>query len=383
MNGIGKYIATPVVYHGAGALGQLEAIVKRAGCKRVGIVTDSGIAKSEICEKVLQASGVETSLFEGVIPEPPLEVVDQCSEFLKQNRCELAIALGGGSSIDVAKMAALLIGNSGTVTDYFGVDRVPKAGLPVVAIPTTAGTGSEMTPAAVFVDTKAKAKKGVRSDLMLPRAAILDPELTLSLPQMLTASTGIDALTHAIECYTSTQHTIMSDMMAEKAIELIGEHLPVAYANGSNIQARYGMLMGSNLAGIALAIANVGAVHSLAQTLGGEYRVAHGVANALFLPYVMEFNRLSCRRKYARVAELLGEQVAELSLDEASVRAIEAVRRLTGALGIPQRIRDLGISEESVEILAKRCMETQARLLVLNPRTVGSEDLQAILGRAY
>lgn len=383
MNSIGKYVSTPVVYHGPGALDCLGQVVQRAGFKRVGIVTDPGIVQSGICEKVRQASGVETFCFQEVIPEPPLEVVARCTEFLSANTCEVVIGLGGGSSIDVAKMAALMAGNTGTVADYFGVDRVPNAGLPVVAAPTTAGTGSEVTPAAVFVDTKAKAKKGVRSDLMLPKVAILDPLLTLSMPQGLTASTGIDALTHAIESYTSTQATLISDTMAEKAVELIGAHLPVAYACGANIEARYGMLMGSYLAGIALAIANVGAAHSLAQTLGGEYRISHGLANALFLPHVMEYNRLACRRKYAKVAALLGEQVAQLSLDEAAQKAIAAVRRLTLDMKIPQRIRDLGMPEDSVELLARRCLETQARLLVLNPRMVGPEDLQAILRSAY
>ena len=383
MNRIGKYVATPVVYHGAGALERLTEEIKRSGFKRVAIVTDSGVVQSGICEKVQGAAGVETLCFTEVLPEPPLELVARCTEFLADHGCDLVIGLGGGSAIDTAKMAALMAGNAGTVSDYFGVDRVPKPGLPIIAIPTTAGTGSEVTPAAIFVDSEAKAKKGVRSDLMLPRMAILDPLLTVSLPQALTASTGVDALTHAIECYTSRQGTMMSDLMAERATELIGEHLPVAYADGTDVQARYGMLMGSYMAGIALAIANVGAAHSLAQTLGGEYRISHGVANALFLPYVMEYNRFSCRRKYARMAALLGEKVEHLSLEEASQKAIEAVRRLTVSLKVPQRIRDLGIGEDSVEILARRCLETQARLLVLNPRTVGPEDLQEILRKAY
>ena len=285
--------------------------------------------------------------------------------------------------MDTAKMAAVLVTNPGKVTDFFGVDRVPNPGIPVIAIPTTAGTGSEVSTAAVFLDTEAQAKRGLRSDHLLPRLAILDPLLTVSLPPHLTASTGIDALTHAIEGYTNTISTMMSEMMAEKAIELIEKNLRAAFADGEDISARYGMLMGSYVSGINLAIASVNVIHALAHTLGGTYRIAHGVANSLFLPYVMEFNRISCRDKFAKVASLLGEDVAGLSTDEASIKAIEAVRKLIADLNIPQHLSELDIPTEAIDLIPERCMETQGRLIALNPRTTGLEDLRQIVQDAY
>ena len=285
--------------------------------------------------------------------------------------------------MDTAKMAAVMVTNPGKVTDFFDVDRVSNPGIPVIAIPTTAGTGSEVSTAAVFLDTEAQAKKGVHADTLLPRLAILDPSLTVSLPQRLTASTGIDALTHAIEGYTTTISTLMSELMAEKAMELIEKNLRAAYANGKDISARYGMLMGSYVSGINLAIASVSVVHSLAHTLGGTYRIGHGIANSLFLPYVMEFNRISCREKFAKVASLLGENVAGLSAKEASTRAIQAVRRLLTDLNIPQHLSELDVPKEAIDVIPERCMETQGRLIALDPRTAGLEDLKQIVQEAY
>ena len=382
MQTFGKFLTTKLVYHGPGAVVQLADEIKRLRGRRVGVVTDPGIAQAGLMDKVCEYVP-KAERFSEIQPEPPVELVGRCVEFLRDQRCNLVIGLGGGSSIDTAKMAAVLITNPGTVADYFGLDRVLKPGLPVIAIPTTAGTGSEVSPASVFVDSHDKIKKGVRSDYILPEVAILDPELTVSLPQRLTATTGIDALTHAIECYTSPRATMLSDLAAERAIRLLAEYLPVAYANGRDMQAREGALMGSYLAGIALSVANVGAVHALAQTLGGLYNVTHGVANSLFLPYVMEFNRIACKTKYARVAALLGEIVDTLSPDDASRQAVVAVRKLTLDLNIPQRIRDLDVPEGSIQRVADLCLQTQQRLLATNPRTLSLEEAQSILTKAY
>jgi alcohol dehydrogenase class IV len=376
-NQVGKFVTTQVIHHGPGALAQLDREIARLGGGPVGLLTDRGVVQAKLHEQVLASLRATAFTFDQISAEPSYEVADQCVAFLRERGCVVVIALGGGSVIDTAKMAAVLVVNGGRVPDYWGPDRVPKAGLPVIAIPTTAGTGSEVSPASVFIDPGDQAKKGVRSD------AILDPTLTLSLPQGLTASTGIDALTHAIECYTALATTLIGDLAAERAIELIGRHLPVAYANGKDLEARTGMLMGSLLAGMALAVANTGACHALAQSVGGMISVAHGVGNALFLPYVMEFNRLACREKYARVAALLGEPVAGLSLDEASGRAVSAVRRLTQELRLPQRLREVGVREEQLQTLAQRCLETQFRLVANNPRTLSLEEAEEILRKAY
>lgn len=380
---IKKFIATPIVYHGQGALSRLSSEVEKLGGKRVGIVTDGGIVKSGIKDDVIQALNREAFWFEEVQPEPPLETVDACVEFVRKNGCDLLVGLGGGSSIDTAKMASVMVTNPGKVSDYFGVDKVPKPGIPLIAVPTTAGTGSEVSPAAVFVDTADHSKKGVRSDYLLPRLALLDPRLTVTLPRHLTASTGIDALTHAIEGYTSLQRTLMSDIMAERSMQFIEHNLREAYSHGENMSARHGMLMASYMAGITLAIANVGVVHALAQTLGGQYGVSHGVANSLFLPYVMEFNRIGCRDRYAKVALFLGESVEGLSLDEASRRAVQAVRRISQDIKIPQHLRDLDIPEDCIDVISERCLKTQGRLVALNPRSATLEDLKEILRKAY
>ncbi len=356
---VSKFLTTRIVHHGPGALANLSDEIDKLGCSRPCIITDRGIVVSGILAQVREKLKPEPACFEEVQPEPPYELVARCVEFLKDEGCDLVVGLGGGSSIDTAKMSGVMLGNAGQVADYFGADKVPCAGIPVIAVPTTAGTGSEASPAAVFQDPQDSTKKGVRSDYLLPQAAVLDPQLTLSLPPSLTAATGMDALTHAIECYTSAGATLISDLAAEKAMALIASHLRTAYANGRDLAARDGMLMASYLAGIALAVANVGAVHALAQTLGGIYHIAHGVSNALFLPYVMEYNRVGCREKYARVAALLGERTEDLSLDDASQKAVDAVRRLTRDLDIPQGLQELDVPEEAIELGAGRCLETQ------------------------
>jgi alcohol dehydrogenase len=380
---VDKALTTAVVWHGPGALGQLAGEIAKLGGQRVGIITDPGVAKAGLLERVAKAAGGVVFSYAEVVPEPSYELAGVAATFLRENRCDLVIGLGGGSSIDVAKMAALLMTNPGDASDYFGLNKVPQRGLPVIAIPTTAGTGSETSPASVFVDPRDHTKKGVRSDFVLPAAAILDPLLTLSLPQALTASTGIDALTHAIECYTALAATVVSDMAAEKGMELVGAHLRTAYSNGQDLAARQGMLMGSYIAGISLAIANVGAAHGLAQAMGGLHHVPHGVANALFLPYVMEFNRMACQAKYARVAALLGERVEGLSQYEAALKAVEAVRRLTLDLHLPQHLREVGVPEDGLDALAQRCLETQGRVMNNNPRTVNLAEAREILRRAY
>jgi alcohol dehydrogenase class IV len=371
------------VHHGPGALERLDGEIHKLGGTRVGLITDPGVVKAGICKRVLDGINAEVFCFEEVEPEPSYELIDGCVAFLKEKGCDLVIGLGGGSAMDCAKMAAVMMKNIGKVTDYFGADRIPNPGLQVIAIPTTAGTGSEATPACVFVDPKDRVKKGVRSDFILPEVAILDPLLTFGLPQPLTASTGMDALTHAIEAYVSLRATLMSDIAAEQSIRLIGDHLRVAYSNGNDVSARYGMIMASFLGGVAIAVAGVGAVHALAHTLGGMHKIPHGVANALLLPYVMAFNRIGCRDRFARIASLLGEHVEGLSLEVASQRAVESVEKLNQDIYIPRHLRDLKIPEDSVDLIAERSIETGQRLLAANPRVISVEEAKEVLGMAY
>lgn len=378
-----RFRCAQVVYFGPGAVARLDEEIRKLGAEKAVLITDPGVRAAGLVEHVLKGVSVPVEVFAEVEPEPPYPLVTRVTEFLKACGAQVAIGLGGGSSMDVAKMAAAMTANPGTVADYWGVDRLPRRGLPVIAIPTTAGTSSEISPAAVFIDPDMHAKRGVNSSLLLPMVAILDPELTLGLPPQLTASTGMDALTHAIEAYTSPRASLLTEGTAERGIRLIGEFLRRAYARGQDLEARTGMFAGCFFAGMALAEVNVGAVHGLAQALGGCFNVGHGLANALFLPYVMAFNRIACREKYARVAALLGETVEGLSLDEASEMGVEAVRRLTQDLGIPQRLRDIGVPRELLDTVAQSCIETQQRVLGNNPRTMTLDQARAILEEAW
>jgi alcohol dehydrogenase class IV len=371
------------VHHGPGASADLETIIQKLGGSRAGLFTDPGVVRAGLSRHVLEKVKVEVFCFEEIEPEPSYQLIEGCVGFLNQKGCDVVVALGGGSAIDCAKMAAVMTKNPGKVTDYFGKDRVANPGLPVIAIPTTAGTGSEASPACVFRIPEDRVKRGLRSNFLVPEVVILDPVLTLGLPQSLTASTGMDALTHAIEAYTSLKANVVSNMLAEQSIRLIGRHLRIAYCNGNDLSAREAMLMASFLAGVAFASAGVAAVHALAHTVGGMYQVPHGVANALILPYVMEFNRIGCREEFARIASFLGEPVNGLSLDAASEKAVDSVWRLSQDLGIPGRLRDFDIPEGSIDLTAERAIEAEARLLGNNPRVFGLEEAKQILRRAY
>jgi alcohol dehydrogenase class IV len=380
---VDKFISNRVVRHGPGAVATLDEEITKLGGTRVGLLTDPGVVNAGLCDRAVEGVKVDVFRFEEIEPEPSYEQVGRCVEFLEEKDCDLVVAVGGGSVIDSAKMAALMMKNPGKVTDYYGKDRIPNRGLPVIAVPTTAGTGSEVSPACIFRDPEDQVKKGVRSDFIVPEVAILDPVLTLGLPKPLTASTGLDALTHAVEAYTSLNATMMSNIMAEESIRLIGQHIRTAYANGNDLSARYGMLMASFLAGVAFSVAGVAAVHAIAHTLGGIHHIPHGIANALLLPYVMEFNRIACREKFARIASLLGERVDDVTIDAGSLTAVECVRKLSKAVGISKRLRDLNIPEDSIDLVAERSVTKEARLLVNNPREMGIGDAKEVLKMAY
>jgi alcohol dehydrogenase len=284
--------------------------------------------------------------------------------------------------MDTAKAAAILATNEGRARDFQGLDKVPRPGLPKGMIPTTAGTGSEVTFTAVFVNAEEKKKGGINSPFLYPEMSILDPELTLSLPPAVTASTGMDALTHAIESYTSKAASPISEMFSVEAIRRIGNALRQAVDNGSDLNARSEMLFGSLLAGIGLANAGVTAAHSLAYPLGGIYRVPHGVANALLLPAVMEYNVFSCMEKFSRIADAMGEKVEGLSVREAAILAVEKVKRLARDLGVPQRLSDLGIPQPALPEMAEEAMKV-ARPLENNPRPVSMEDAIRIYQKVF
>jgi alcohol dehydrogenase class IV len=383
--GIFSFRAAGEIIFGAGAIEGAGAIIKRHGGKKILMVVDAGFAQAGPLEKITDALKKEKLpfiLFDTVDPEPRVEVADRCGELAKKERCDFVLGVGGGSAMDTAKAAAILATNEGRARDYQGLNKVAKPGLPKGMVPTTAGTGSEVTFTAVFVNEDEKKKAGINSPFLYPEMSILDPELTLGLPAAVTAFTGMDALTHAVESYTSKAASPMSEMFSEEAIRRIGRSLRQAVDQGSDINARTHMLFGSLLAGIGLANAGVTAAHSLAYPLGGIYRVPHGVANALLLPAVMEFNAFSSLEKFARIAGLLGGEVEGLSIRDAAILAVEIVKRLAKDIGIPQRLSDLGIPEFAISGMAEEAVKV-TRPLENNPRPVSLEEAIRIYRKVF
>jgi len=371
---------------GAGLLAQLGDMVKASIGTRVLLVTDPGMMSTGIVDKaldVLKASGVEVSLFKDVEADPPEEVVMQCAEAAIAHGSQGVIGLGGGSSLDVAKLAALLAPGTEKLKDAYGIGNAKGPRLPLILVPTTAGTGSEVTPISI-VTTGTNEKMGVVSPIIIPDIALLDPELTLGLPAHITAATGIDAMVHAIEAYASASpsNNPISRMLAEKALNLMGGALLTAVNDGSNIETRSAMLLGSMLAGQAFANSPVAAVHALAYPLGGHFHIPHGLSNALILPHVLRFNCVVAPQPYAELAPFAFPELAKLEGQERALAFCDALADLSKKCGLQQRLKEMDISKDMLPKLASDAMN-QTRLLVNNPREVNEADALAIYEAAY
>jgi alcohol dehydrogenase class IV len=385
MNPVMQFQMCGRLIFGNGSLAELPAAVKRLGGLKVLIVTDPGLVKAGLLARVaevLSAAGIVHTTYDRVEPDPRMGVVDDCLKFARGARADVLVGLGGGSSLDVTKVVAILLAHNCEIADLIGIDKISQAGKPTILIPTTAGTGSEVTPIAVLSDEKEHLKKGIVSEHLYPRIALVDPTLAAGLPPHITAFTGMDALTHVIEAYTSKFAQPMVDMFALEAIRLIGSNLRRAVSSGHDVQARYSMALASLYGGLCLGPVNTAAVHALAYPLGGTYNVPHGVANALLLPYVMEFNLISDLGKFARIAEALGENLTGLSARDAADRAVIAVSCLSSDIGIVSRMRDLNIPENALDEMSAAAMKV-TRLLNNNPRTVTLKDVRAIYGKAF
>lgn len=369
---------------GRGAVETVGAEAKRLGGTRAFVIADPNLQKTGVTDRLmscLQGQGVEARLFSEVEPEPSVQSVAAAAVAAKEFGCDVLVGIGGGSALDTAKAAGLLTRNPGSLEDYFGIGLVKQRGVPAILIPTTSGTGAEITPNSLFYVPALKEKKAVVSPHTIPEVAIIDPLLTLTVPPKVTAATGMDALSHAVEAYTSLNASPMTDLYALEAVRLIGAHLRTAVANGSDLPAREGMARASFYAGIAIGNAGTNIVHALAYPLQGQHRITHGVANSLLLPYGMAFNALSNLTKFAAVAEALGEPIAGLSPRAAAAQSAEACRLLSLDVGIPQRMSEVGIRQEHIGALVEGAMK-MTRLWANNPRQVGAEDAKAILERA-
>ncbi|MDO9586035.1 MAG: iron-containing alcohol dehydrogenase [Syntrophales bacterium] len=384
MKNIFSFTGAKKIVFGSGSFAVLAQHLGELKAQRPLVVLDKNLAETSFREKVsqvLQQGGVGFDLFDKVEPEPRLELADEGAKIALKKKCDAVIGIGGGSAMDVAKAVSVLAANKGKAVDYLGLNKVPGPGLPTIMVPTTAGTGSEVTFTAVFIRKNLKKKEGMNSPYLYPDLALLDPQLTLSLPPGPTATTGLDALCHAIESYTSINASPMSEIMSLEAIRLISENLRTCVHEGGNLEAREQMLLGSLYAGLGLANAGVTAVHSLSYPLGGKYGIPHGLANTIMLLPVMAFNLPAALEKFTIIAEVMGEMTEDLPLREAACLALDAVEDLIEDCGIDDKLSDFNITEKDFPELAKVAM-TVARPLENNPRKVTLEKAIEIYGEA-
>lgn len=376
-----EFATTHRVLVEAGAAGRLPQLCRELGASHVMLVTDPGIRSTPLLgpvEQRFQDEGLPLSVFDQVSADPADRIVLDAAAQAKEVGANLVIGFGGGSSMDVAKLVALLAHPAATqkLADIYGVGLATGPRLPLVQVPTTAGTGSEVTPVAI-VTTGETTKAGVVAPSLLPDLAVLDAELTLGLPAHVTAATGVDAMVHAIEAYTSAhKKNPYSDMLAREALRLLGCNLVTAVNEGSNLAAREACLLGAMMAGQAFANAPVAAVHALAYPLGGHFHIPHGLSNSLVLPEVLRFNARDVAPLYAQLAPILSDRPFADHEDGAGV-LIAALEKLIRDVGLPTRLRDAGVTEDSLENLASDAM-LQQRLLVNNPREVSEADALAI-----
>lgn len=374
----------PVNLFGLGTIQEVGKHLVQFESKKTLLVTDEGLYNLGVADqiaKIIREANVDVEIFSKVEPNPTEKNVHDGVDAYRAADCDSIVSLGGGSAHDAAKAIGLLASNGGSIHDYEGVDKSENPLVPYIAINTTAGTASEMTRFTIITDTKRSVKMAIIDKHITARVSINDPSLMISLPPALTAATGIDALTHAIESYVSLGASPITDACAEKVIQLIPKYLPRAYANGEDLEAREQMIYAQFLAGMAFNNGALGYVHAIAHQLGGFYNYPHGVCNAILLPHVCRFNIVGREERFARIAELLGENIEGLSVREAAELAIERIERLTQDLNIPSGFRELGAREEDIQILAENAMKDVCSLT--NPRKATLEDVKEIIRQAY
>jgi choline dehydrogenase len=381
-----SFVIPTVMKHGLGAIATLADEAKALGMKRPLIVTDSGIVKAGLLDRAaapLKAASMSYAVFDRVAPNPPIATVDEGAAFYAGERCDGIIGFGGGSAMDTAKAIGVVAANGGSILQYEWADpqpikhRIP----PTICVPTTAGTGSEVTLWAVITDPRRKIKFNVGGTPHIGAwVALIDPELTLDLPPAVTAGTGMDALAHAVECYTCAYAQPLPDSVALLAMEYIGQYLRVAFAQGHNVEARYKMSMAAMLGALAYGTESAGAAHAMSQSAGGVHDVPHGALTARVLGPVMEYNCMGEPQKFARIAQALGEDVRGLSVWQAAEKAVEAVLRLTEAVEIPT-LQQLGFKEEEIPVLAEIAFKDPQT--IGNPRDLSLQSYVQIYRRTF
>ena len=385
-----QFNTTKSIISEAGSLNRIGALCATLAISRPIVISDQGIVSCgllELLQDAVSSTNLETAYFLDVVADPPENVVLAAIESARKHKADGVIGFGGGSSMDTAKLVAAVLCSGQELQSIYGVDQVAGGRLPLILVPTTAGTGSEVTPISI-VTTGETTKAGIVSPTLLPDIALLDAELTLGLPSNVTAATGIDAMVHAIEAYTSAiKKNPYSDMLACQALRLLADNISKATYQGDDIEARQNMLLGACLAGQAFANAPVAAVHALAYPLGGHFHIPHGLSNSLVLPHVMHFNKLECGELYAELIpyiapDLLPHSSGATNCESAVNQLIDHIEGLIKALGLPTSLAEMGIDESQLEILADDAM-MQTRLLQNNPKEVTREDALGIYQAAF
>ncbi|MGE6256683.1 iron-containing alcohol dehydrogenase [Heyndrickxia sporothermodurans] len=379
---INKFVMPEVIF-GNGSILQVGESCLRLGAKKVLIVTDSGVIHAGWLDHVVEGckkAGLKYATYFDITENPKDYEVDIGANIYKENECDAVIGIGGGSAIDAAKAIAILVSNGGPIQHYEGVDQIEFPLPPLIMVPTTAGSGSEVSQFSIIVDSKKKKKMTIVSKSLVPDIAIVDPQTLTTKSQRLTASTGLDVLTHAIEAFVSIAATPLTDVQAKNAISLVASYLRPSVASRLNTEAKEKMAMASLQAGLAFSNAILGAVHAMSHAIGGRFPLLHGDVNACLLPHVMEFNFLAAPKKYKEMALLLGENVDHLSPIEAGRKAIDHVKKLSIDIGAPQRLTEMGLTEESISDMSQIAIKDAC--IITNPRDITVEEVEELFRQA-
>lgn len=381
------FIIPQVLITGSGSSEKVGEEIRKLGVKKGLIVTDEVLSKMGILEGIIKAlteNKIQFAIYDKIATEPTVDYVQEGLKAYKENGCEILLAIGGGSALDTAKAISVMVTNPGSIEDYKGLNKIPEKGSPLIAIPTTGGTGSEVTVFTIITDTKTNVKMLIGSPFIMPQVAIVDPLLTLSCPRGLTAAVGIDSLTHAIEAYVSVKAQPMSDIFCLSAIELISGNLRQAWANGNNIEAREKTMLGALQAGIAFSNASVALVHGMSRPIGAYFHVAHGASNAALLGAVTEFSLIGNPARYAHIAKAMGENITGLTDLEAAQLAAKSIKTLIKDIKIPS-LKELGVDKDKLDQLAPKMAEDAiaSGSPGNNPRQATKEEIVELYKIAY
>ncbi len=375
------FILPTKIRYGSGMVNVLGEELKLLKAKKIMVITDKGLVKTGMIKKItglIEKEGLEFIIYDEIEANPKDYNVEACAAKAREEAIDTLVAFGGGSPIDAAKAVAVLARQGGKTRDYQGKRKIKEDCLPLLTIPTTAGTGSEVTFSSVITDTQEKFKFTIKSTAIAAKTAIIDPELTLTVPPVITAATGIDALTHAIEGYTANCTEPIAEAVGLYAIEYIARNIVEAVKNGGNPEARDKMMMGSLLAGLSFSHADVASVHCMAEALGSIYDAPHGMCNAILLPYVMEYSLPAAQYKYARIARAMG--IDEKDDNKAAMKGIEHIKKLSLEIGLPG-IKSLNVNPDDFELLAEMSVKNGSN--GSNPREIGKDEYVMLFNKAY